>query len=637
MHLTSNLMEKISDLSRKQRMLILIFIDVILFWCAIYSSFLLVEQHPFNSEIISYDWIFPAILIIGIPFYIFEGEYQGLTKYLGSQALYKIALSNFKVLFILFNLGILLGFYNYSINLWIIFWILTTISNGGVRFLLRDILLFSLSNKNTNTRVVAIYGAGLAGAQLAASLTLAKSHQIKVFIDDAPHLWNRTLNDIPIKSPDYLNRLKGQIDQVLLAIPSLQRNRRKVILENIQKKGIPILEVPSVEDITSGNAQINDLRVIHIEELLGRRPVDPDQTLLLTGISGKVVLVTGAGGSIGSEICRQIISLRPMKLILLEFHEPSLYSIGEELKGFNQDNINILSILGSSTDRVLIENIFNEEYVEIVFHAAAYKHVPIVEYNPIAGVQNNILSTKVICSSARNCGVEKVVLVSTDKAVRPTNVMGASKRLAEIIVQEFAKETKTKKINLTNEKVNTCFTMVRFGNVLNSSGSVVPLFRKQIASGGPITLTHAKINRYFMTLKEAAQLVIQVAVLSQGGEVFLLDMGKPIKIRDLAERMILLSGLTFKDENSKEGDIEIIETGLRPGEKICEELLIDPSSQRTSHPLIYKANEVSSENPNFWSKLNELEEQLIQRDIKKTLALLLELVPEWEMGATHKI
>ena len=569
-------------------------------------------------------YILSICLLVAIPFYLITKGYKGLTKYIGSNELYILVMRNILLISLIYLIIKFSKLSTPSINFWIIFCLLIIFFTGGIRFILRDLLLSQILSNKENIKTAAIYGAGEAGTQLYASILLSKSHNIITFIDDSPYLWGRSINNISVKSNKSLEDLKDKIDVILLAIPSLKKERRSQIIGNIQSMNIPILEVPSFEDITSGKSKINELRPILIEELLWRKPVDPDQTLLAKGISGKVIFVTGGGGSIGSELCHQIIKLNPKKLILLEIHEHSLYKINEELKDINKNDINILPILGSATDKVLIRNILVKEDIDIIFHAAAYKHVPIVEKNPISGIINNISSTRIICSLAKEIGVKKVMLVSTDKAVRPTSVMGASKRLAEIIVQNFSRLSKDSSYNKTS------FSIVRFGNVLNSSGSVVPIFRKQIAAGGPITLTHAEINRYFMTIKEASQLVIQAAILSEGGEVFLLDMGKPVKIRNLAERMILLSGLTIKSENNRNGDIEIIETGLRPGEKIFEELLIDSKAQPTIHPLIYKANENFYDDPNLDLEIDKLENSSNHYELSEAIEILTKIIPEWK-------
>ena len=444
---------------------------------------------------------------------------------------------------------------------------------------------------------------------MAAALNLANTQSVELFVDDDPDLWHRSINGVPIAPPQMLRDQAERLDQVLLAIPSLSRTRRRQIVDVLQEQGIPVLQIPSLEEITSGRARIDSLRPIQVEELLGRDVVPPDPNLLGPGITGSSVCVTGAGGSIGSELCRQIVALNPRRLVLLERSEPSLYAVHQVLSGLLPAGTEVVPVLGSATNAPLVERCFKDQGVEVVFHAAAYKHVPIVEANPLAGLANNVLSTRVLCEAARRCGVRQFVLISTDKAVRPTNVMGASKRLAELVVQAQPQDS-------------TLFAMVRFGNVLGSSGSVVPLFRRQIAAGGPITLTHPEIIRYFMTIPEAAQLVLQAAVLAEGGDVLLLDMGAPIRIKDLAEQMVRLSGLSLKNIDNPNGEIEIVCTGLRPGEKLFEELLIDPESEPTAHPLIFRAVERALKLEQLWPHLDEIEEAIKCHDSKAALSVL---------------
>jgi FlaA1/EpsC-like NDP-sugar epimerase len=540
----------------------------------------------------------------------------------GSLALYRLAGRNGLLVLLLALTGVLLRLPLPPRSSWLLLWVLLTGFTGAVRFALRDVLL-SLQNKPRHglTRV-AIYGAGAAGVQLAAALRLAGNHSVDLFVDDAPHLWRRDINGILIQPPQVLRQQVGQIDQVLLAIPSLSRSRRRLITADLQDLGIPLLQVPSVDDITSGRARIDALRPIAIEELLGRDPVPPDPRLLGPGIAGECVCVTGAGGSIGSELCRQILQQRPRRLVLLERSEPSLYAIHKELQGLLPAGVALVPVLGSAADAPLVERLFREQGLSVVFHAAAYKHVPLVEANPLAGLANNVLSTRVVCRAACAAGVNEVVLISTDKAVRPTNVMGASKRVAELVLQAHAQAGNRE----------TRFAMVRFGNVLGSSGSVVPLFRRQIAAGGPITLTHPEIIRFFMTIPEAAQLVLQAAVLAEGGDVFLLDMGDPVRIKDLAEQMVRLSGLSLRDAQNPNGDIEIVCTGLRPGEKLYEELLIDADSQPTSHPLIYRAQDQALAHELLWPQIDALEAAIQRQDVAAALEVLAELVPEWTRG-----
>jgi FlaA1/EpsC-like NDP-sugar epimerase len=604
------------------RRLLLIAADALVLPSAVWLSFWLRLAHPFTPNFVEGLWLLPAVWLLGLPLYALSGQYKGLTRYVGSLAFYRLAGRNALLVLLLALTGLFLRLPLPPRSSLLLLWLLLTGFTGAVRFALRDVLL-SLQNKPRQALArVAIYGAGAAGVQLAAALRLAGSHSVELFVDDAPHLWRRDINGVPIQPPQLLRERAALIDQVLLAIPSLSRSRRRRITAELQELGIPMLQVPSVDDITSGRARIDALRPIAIEELLGRDAVPPDADLLGPGIAGARVCVTGAGGSIGSELCRQISRLQPSRLLLLERSEPSLYAIHQELQGLFPAGVALVPVLGSAADAALVERLFLDHGVSVVFHAAAYKHVPLVEANPLAGLANNVLSTSVVCRAACVAGVNEVVLISTDKAVRPTNVMGASKRVAELVVQAHAQEG----------NAPTRFAMVRFGNVLGSSGSVVPLFRKQIAEGGPITLTHPEITRFFMTIPEAAQLVLQAAVLAEGGDVFLLDMGEPVRIKDLADQRVRLSGSSLLDAHNPNGDIEILCTGLRPGEKLYEELLIDADSQPTSHPLIYRAQEQALAPELLWPQIDALELAIQRQDEAAALEVLAELVPEWTRG-----
>ncbi len=600
-----------------KRRLLLIAVDAVLLPIAVWLSFWLRLAHPFHPSFTAVGWwLLPVVWLIGLPLYAFTGQYKGLTRYVGSRALYQLALRNGLLVMILVVSGSLLSVPMPPRSSWFLLWLLLTGFSGAARFGLRDVLL-SMQSKPRQARTrVAIYGAGAAGVQLAAALRLANTHNVELFVDDDPSLWRRSINGVSIEPPHVLHQLADGLDQVLLAIPSLSRSRRRQIVGALQQSGIPVMQIPSMKDITSGRARIDALRPIQVEELLGRDPVPPDSTLLGPGITGASVCVTGAGGSIGSELCRQILALKPQRLVLLERSEPSLYAIHQELTGLLPDGVVVVPVLGCATNSSLVQRCFNEQGVDVVFHAAAYKHVPLVESNPLAGLANNVMSTRVVCEAARRCGSRKLVLISTDKAVRPTNVMGASKRLAELVVQ-------------AQPPGPTRFAMVRFGNVLGSSGSVLPLFRRQIAAGGPVTLTHPEIIRYFMTIPEAALLVLQASVLAEGGDLLLLEMGEPVRIKDLAEQMVRLSGLSLRDAANPTGDIEILCTGLRPGEKLYEELLIDAESQPTRHSLIYRARERSLSPEILWPQLEAMHKAISAQDEEEALKLLMSLVPEW--------
>ena len=616
---------RVTQLSPLARRLLLMVGDGLLLPIAVVLSFWLRLDDPFAQEWhLALSWMVLASPLFGVLLFWLTGQYKGLTRYVGSRSFYQLALANGLLMLLLLAFGEFFRLSSPPRSCWLLFWLCATGLCGLMRFSLRDLLWRLSLRGQADRKSIVIYGAGAAGIQLFSSLSHSEAHRTIGFIDDDSTLWGRTIKGIPIASPDSLLTTGSRPDQVLLAIPSLSKKDRKRIVSRVQKSGCSILAVPTIDALTSGQAQIDALQPVSIEDLLGRDVVAPRQDLLNQSFQGKVICVTGAGGSIGSELCRQILRLQPRKLVLLERSEPALYSIHQELQVCLQGDTNLIPLLGSARDADFVRPLFVREQVQIVLHAAAYKHVPLVEANPLSGLDNNVGSTRIICETALATNVEQVLLISTDKAVRPTNVMGASKRLAELVVQAFAQQSR-----------QTCFSMVRFGNVLDSSGSVVPLFRRQIAAGGPITLTHPEIVRYFMTIPEAAQLVLQSAGLANGGEVFLLDMGEPVKIRELAEQMIQLSGLQLKDEQNSSGDIEIICTGLRPGEKLYEELLIGADSQPTEHPLIFCARERSLTAAELIPLLDQLELLQKQQDVSQALRLLHQLVPEWAAQNTE--
>lgn len=465
---------------------------------------------------------------------------------------------------------------------------------------------------------VLIYGAGSSGQQLAGALAGSREMRVVGFLDDDVSLHGRSVGGVRVHRPADLHALVERlgVTDVLLALPSAPRRRRNEILALLRTVPVGIRTLPGLIDLAHGRVQAGDLRDLTIEDLLSRDPVEPDQGSVAAKIEGRVVLVTGAGGSIGSELCRQIVALRPAQLLLVESNEYALYAIHRQLG--EHGAAEVVPLLGSVTDPVRMAEIMAAWRPAMIFHAAAYKHVPLVEHNPLEGLRNNTLGTCVVAELAVRHRVEDFVLVSTDKAVRPTNVMGATKRLAELTLQGLAASQAT-----------TCFSMVRFGNVLGSSGSVVPLFRDQIRAGGPITITHRDITRYFMTIPEAAQLVVQASAMARGGEVFVLDMGEPVRIHDLARNLIELSGLTVRDEDHPEGDIEITTVGLRPGEKLYEELLIGNDPMATAHPRIMMATEHHLPWSVIKPKLERMERLIGTNNVPGARALLCELVPEY--------
>ena len=617
---------KILNLNSFQRRLVLILLDSILLLISLLSTFFLIS-YDFNG--FKFSLFVKEIIIlnfISVPLYLKTGQYKSLSRYVGSQSLYKLALRNFIITCIYSGFN----FYVFSkvelIRFSIIFWILLTCTGGFARFISRDFLLKFTTSSNEKIKKVAIYGTGSASAQLFASLRLSKNHKVVFFIDEDPKVWERYLYNIKIISPKELVNKTCLIDQVLIVSNFKSLNKRREFLKLLETLDLPVLEIPSITQIASRKNLLEYLRPVNIEDLLGRQSDDAIKTLSVDIIKNKVICVTGAGGSIGSELCKKIALLDPKLLIMFENNEANLYAINNQILKLNK--IKIKPILGSVGNKYLLKKIFKEYEVEIVFHSAAYKHVPIVQDNPLEGIRNNVLNTRIICEVALEEQINNFILISTDKAVRPTNVMGASKRVAELIVQSFAEEN-TLRQKLDPNKKNVIFSMVRFGNVLGSSGSVVPLFQKQISEGGPITLTDRNIVRFFMTIPEAAQLVIQSAAMAEGGELFLLDMGKPVKIEYLAKQMIRLNGLKLKSDINPDGDIEIVITGLRSGEKLYEELLIDGQSQKTTNPRIFKSREYSFDKNKLWLILDEINNMKNKMDEFQILKKLSELVPEW--------
>jgi FlaA1/EpsC-like NDP-sugar epimerase len=469
-----------------------------------------------------------------------------------------------------------------------------------------------------------IYGAGTTGRQLAGALRQSNQMNVLGFLDDDSRLVGNALNGHPIFSASELEELiqKFNITDVLLALPSVNRKRRNDIISYVRSCKVHVRTLPSMTDLAKGKISVSDIRELDIEDLLGRDPVEPNAALLQKNITNKTVLVTGAGGSIGSELCRQILMEGPAKLVLFEHGEFNLYRLHQELLALNEKlnlDVPLIPVLGSVRDEGRLREVFSKEKPQTIYHAAAYKHVPLVEENPVEGILNNVFGTLAAAQIAAEYGVESFTLISTDKAVRPTNVMGASKRLAEMVLQALAADAKT-------SGSKTIFSMVRFGNVLDSSGSVVPKFKQQIAEGGPVTLTHPEVTRYFMIIPEAAQLVIQASAMATGGDVFLLDMGEPVKIMELARRIIELSGLTVGDDENPNGDIEIEIIGLRPGEKLYEELLIADNPQSTDNERIMKAHEDFLPWPVFSERLSSLEKYCSLNDRQGIEANLKELV-----------
>ncbi len=554
-------------------------------------------------------WAAVTSVGIALPIFVVSGLYRAIFRYSGWPALLAVARAVGVYGLLYASVFTAIGVAGVPRTVGIIQPILLLLFVGASRALARIWLgeQYHSILRHASRPKVLIYGAGKTGRQLAVAMTNSHEMQVAGFLDDDDRLHGHVLNGQHIYNPADLDSLAStlNISDVLLAMPSLSRRRRNEILGQIRVAKVAVRTLPSVTDLAQGKVSISDLRELDIDDLLGREPVMPNHILLAMNVHNKVVMVTGAGGSIGSELCRQIVSVGPSKLLLIEQSEFALYGIHQELvEKLAGHDVVLVPLLASVQDNERMREIMSTWHPHTVYHAAAYKHVPLVEHNPAAGVKNNVLGTLLTALAATENGVSDFVLVSTDKAVRPTNIMGASKRLAEMTLQAIA---------ATNP--GTKFSMVRFGNVLGSSGSVVPKFRQQIRDGGPITLTHPEIVRYFMTIPEASQLVIQAGAMAKGGDVFVLDMGQSVKIMDLAHRMIELSGLTLKNEQNPEGDIEIAITGLRPGEKLYEELLIGDNAKPTPHPRIMKAHEEFLSWEELEPKLNALEMALNINDV----------------------
>lgn len=576
-------------------------------------------------------WAAAASVGIALPIFVVSGLYRAIFRYSGWPALLTVAraVGIFGLLYasVFTAIGVTGVPRTVGIIQPILLLLFVGASRGLARIWLGDQYLSIL--KQTSRPKVLIYGAGTTGRQLAAAM--ANSHEMQVvgFLDDDERLHGHVLNGQPIYNPADLDKLVTalNISDVLMAMPSLSRKRRNEILSQIRVARVAVRTLPSVTDLAQGKVSISDLRELDIDDLLGREPVAPNHILLAKNIVGKVVMVTGAGGSIGSELCRQILALNLTKLLLIEQSEFALYAIHQELEAKLAvlDGVTssiLVPLLASVQDNDRMREIMSTWHPDTVYHAAAYKHVPLVEHNPAVGIKNNVLGTLRTAQAAAENGVSNFVLISTDKAVRPTNVMGASKRLAEMALQALA----AKRADSPSGESGTKFSMVRFGNVLGSSGSVVPKFRQQIRDGGPITVTNPEVTRYFMTIPEAAQLVIQAGAMAKGGDVFVLDMGQPVKIIDLARRMVELSGLTVKDEQNDEGDIEIAVTGLRPGEKLYEELLIGDDPKPTVHPRIMKSHEEFIPWAELEAKLKVLEMALNINDVGAIRLMMQQLV-----------
>ncbi|MDO9401693.1 MAG: nucleoside-diphosphate sugar epimerase/dehydratase [Polaromonas sp.] len=571
---------------RAVKRLLVVGLDVGLAWAATWVAFTL-RLDALHSPAGAQWWVYALTPALAVPIFIRFGLYRAIFRYTGPAAL--LATAQAVMVYGAVLLGVLLWRQwpgvprSLGVLQPLMFLLLVGASRAIARFWLGG---FGSFRKKADGRLL-IFGAGTAGVQTATAIASTGQFVLLGFVDDDASKVGRSINGLPVFAPADVPNMVVQngVTDILLALPSASRGRRNSIIEGLRPLPVHIRTLPGLADLASGRVTVQDFRELDIEDLLGRDPVPPNTELLARYLADKVVLVTGAGGSIGSELCRQILAERPRQLLLLDHNEFGLYSIHQKLQGLclaKGLGSELVPLLGSVANPRRLQEICRTYRPATVYHAAAYKHVPIVESNPAEGIANNVFGTLNMAQAAMDSGVTQFVLVSTDKAVRPTNVMGASKRMAELVLQALAAQS---------GPGATCFGMVRFGNVLGSSGSVVPLFRSQLASGGPLTVTHPEVTRYFMTISEAAQLVLQAGAMASGGDVFVLDMGEPVKIMDLARRMVELSGLTVRDDAHPVGDIDIAITGLRPGEKLYEELLIGDNPTPTAHPRIMKAHE----------------------------------------------
>jgi len=600
----------IINLSRVYKQLIIFLMDSVALIGALLAAFSIRLGYwywPENDLL----WVIFGAPLIAFPIFIQFGLYHSIVRFLGLQALWAVAKAVSLYALIWGVIGFMSAIEGIPRSVILINWLLAVLSIGGLRMLARW-MLSGVSSRLENKNVI-IYGAGSAGRQLAEALLQSAEYRPIVFIDDGKDLINQHINGIKVYDAESIDLLiqKHNVGEVFLALPSASRKRRNEIINFLEPYPVLVRALPGVSEIAQGKIKIEDLREVSVDDLLGRESVKPDQSLLQENIKDKVVMVTGAGGSIGSELCRQIITLGASKLILFEQSELALYTIDQKLSSSN-----VFPVLGSVINQDRIERVCKRFSVNTIYHAAAYKHVPIVEYNNTEGVTNNVFGTLRCAKAAINCNVEAFVLISTDKAVRPTNTMGATKRSAEMALQA-----------LSDDQNITKFVMVRFGNVLDSSGSVIPLFKNQIKMGGPVTVTDKEIIRYFMTIPEAVELVIQAGAMGEGGEVFVLDMGKPVKIFDLAIKMIHLSGLEIKNESNPNGEIEIKITGLRPGEKLFEELLIGDNVSKTQHSMIMRAKEEMLPWDELRIIIDSLEKAVEDSDQEVLRSLLMKIVP----------
>lgn len=635
---TARFRQWLLDLPRRQKRVILAALDFVALSAVLWA----VISLRYNTLYVPPNWL-AALLLLSAPLatiatFSYAGLYRLVTRYLGSRGHTRIvgcvAISVLlwsQIVFMSGQLGIprsVILIYGIVAALAI-----TASRHLGAWLLKTSGIVLPKYREDKQRHAVIIYGASQAGVELANALSRVRSRDIVGFCDNSPTLWGQYVGGIKVYRPERLGKVieRFGVKEVLLAIPAGERNERRLVLKELENYPVTVKVLPSLEDLASGRVSVTDLRPLDVDDLLGRDAVPPDHDLLARNTKGKSVLVTGAGGSVGSELVRQVLRQGPRRLVLLDISEPALYEIQIEVEDeiglMKSDAVKpeIVAVLGSVLDVAVVRDVIQRNAIETIYHAAAYKHVPIVEHNPAVGLNNNIFGTEVVADAALALGVERMVLISTDKAVRPTNVMGASKRLAELVLQARA-----------SQQSSTVFTMVRFGNVLDSSGSVVRRFRRQILSGGPVTVTHPEVIRYFMSIPEAAELVIQAGAMAQGGDVFVLEMGEPVKIDDLARLMVRLSGLEVRDATNPDGDIAITYTGLRPGEKLYEELLLGASTTGTEHQRILRCDEPALSPGDLQRELDLLKAAMAIGDVETIQTVLMRTVEGYRPDADAK-
>ncbi|MEJ2269169.1 MAG: nucleoside-diphosphate sugar epimerase/dehydratase [Desulfobulbaceae bacterium] len=619
-----SLISTLADSSFYTKRGILIVADTIMLTFALWASSALRLEQFWPAMMYEFFLLFITVPLVSLPVFVRLGMYRAVIRYTSLDALWVIFVASFCSSLLMVALLLINGLTGFPRSVPFLYFTLSFLFLGGSRLAFRNIYAQYYSAKNAGKRVI-IYGAGSSGRQMVTAFRDSSDFNPVCFVDNAKELQGRDLAGLPIYAPEHIERLleKYRIDMILLAMPAATRKRKKEILRFLEPLPVVVKSLPSLDDLVSNDISIKDIQDIQIEDLLGRDPVPPRLELIHSCILDKVVMVTGAGGSIGSELCRQIAANNPRRLVLYERSEFALYTIESEMRAQFGDSLEVISILGSVTHKRRVLAVIKALSIQTIYHAAAYKHVPLVEYNPIEGVQNNVFGTLKTAEAAIESGVETFVLISTDKAVRPANVMGASKRMAELILQAFA-----------DKGAKTRFIMVRFGNVLGSSGSVVPHFREQIKNGGPVTVTHADVVRYFMTIPEAVQLVIQAGAMGTGGDVFVLDMGEPVRIIELARNLIHLCGFTVRDSANPNGDITIEFTGLRPGEKLFEELLVGDNVVGTIHPMIMRAEEQMIPWKQLAPAVTVLDQACRNFDYEKVRATLLETVEGYSPQCT---